>query len=331
MDRIEEYKIGDRVDKTVTEYLKEDERFSEFSITRSGIASVIPLAAHVNGGTIKRSYKLRDGDVLEIETGTILRFLEDKIKEEDKLSAIVAQKGGLDIVFEDKDILVLNKPKGLVVHPGVGNVDRTLANYVRGYLEEKGEYDMQVKRAGIVHRLDKEVSGLIILAKNRKTQLTLKEEFENHRVKKLYIATVTQLKNLPVQEDVPVLDRDFKAAIEALRVVDYDGEKVGMYKVEGRIVRDSVDRQRMLFKLGAQGRGKYALSYLVKFKDGKLLIKIETGRMHQIRATLRYLGWVILGDQKYGYSGDKKEGSGIELESSYLSLLVNGQEMEWII
>jgi 23S rRNA pseudouridine1911/1915/1917 synthase len=214
-------------------------------------------------------------------------------------------------VEENSDYIVLKKPKGLVVHPGVGNESDTLANYIRGYLEAKGEFDESVERGGIVHRLDKGVSGLMVVAKSRESQLLLKDEFENHRVMKVYVAQIEVLQNLPIQREVP------------------DGSVKGdsWYRAEGTVARDPSDRQKMRFRFGDLSSGKKAISNICRLDDDHLAIKIETGRMHQIRATLREMGWGIIGDEKYG----KGTGDSIHLESVLLGFNFKGKYREYLL
>ncbi len=112
-----------------------------------------------------------------------MKVLEKEISS----SIILPQKGSLDIVFEDRYCLVVNKKAGVVVHPGSGNSENTLSNYVVWYLQNKGEYCRNIKRGGVVHRLDKGVSGLILFAKTLEAQQFFQKQFETQKVEKLAV------------------------------------------------------------------------------------------------------------------------------------------------
>ncbi len=205
------------------------------------------------------------------------------------------------IVQEDDDTLVINKPHGVVVHPGIGNDEGTIANYIKGYLGDS--FDPEVERAGIVHRLDKGVGGFMVIAKNRSSQLELKKQFEEHTVDKIYKA---------------IIDQEVESTIEASIEQFLEGfEEIGE-RVEGFIRRDPQNRKRNIFEKVKVGKAKSSLSFIVFTDVNEVLVKIETGRMHQIRASLKYLGYTIKGDDLY--SKGKLGGSlNISLESVYLS------------
>lgn len=322
--RVVDYKVGERVDVVVTSYFKQE---GKYTITRSLISKNISQGVYVNGEFVKKSYKLHKDDIVEINIELFHSIFAEGIVSENALNNIVAEDGELNIVEEGDEWIVLNKPKGLVMHPGVGNTSGTLANYLRSYLEGKGEFDPLLERAGIVHRLDKGVSGLVIVAKTRETQLFLKNQFEEHKVFKIYQASIEKfmdtefvkiLNNWEVLKDIPEIISD----VTSDTMEDW-------YRVGGYIRRDSVNRMRML--LGdVKSNGKRALSYIYPVVDKKeLFINIRTGRMHQIRATLRKLGYVITGDELYGYKG-KENIVGISLKSIFLGVNIgNGEYKEW--
>ena len=137
----------------------------------------------INGKSSKPSCRLKSGDKVEVKEENV-----DNILSNSSYDKITPQNHPLDIVYESESYLVINKSKGVSVHPGVGNSKDTLANYVAGYLTKKGEYDTTIDRAGVVHRLDKPVSGLIVFAKNSEMQSYLQKQFENHRKQKKYKA-----------------------------------------------------------------------------------------------------------------------------------------------
>jgi 23S rRNA-/tRNA-specific pseudouridylate synthase len=140
------------------------------------------------------------------------------------------------------------------MHPGVGNKKGTLANYVRYYLESKGEYDNLVDRAGIVHRLDKGVSGLVVVGKNKKAQEFLKREFKNRRVIKVYHAELEEYTNIEQKFDL-------KEYVEEMNIKMKPWKE--WEKVEGYIGRSKIDRYKMEFKGYEFPGSKYALSYIL--------------------------------------------------------------------
>ncbi|KUK77882.1 MAG: pseudouridine synthase [candidate division WS6 bacterium 34_10] len=298
---------GKRVDKFVELKLK-DMGFKQ--VTRSMIKDDIAQGVDVNGTEANPSYRLKVGDILEINRGYWEEFFESKDFSED----IEPEKGDLNILFEDNDLIVLFKPKGLVVHPGVGNRDGTLANYLKYYLQSKGEFDNSMDRAGIVHRLDKGVSGLMVVAKNKVVQEKLKKQFAQREVEKIYMADVEKFKSSELSLIEPKkIDKAIKQIEEG--EINYDN----WFEAKGYIGRDKRDRYKMVFKLYEFGGSKPAKSYILPLKDNKLLIRIVTGRMHQIRATLKYYGYYIKGDTLYNPNTRGNNSDEIMLESIYLS------------
>lgn len=168
---VENEEEGMRIDKFLA---KIEEDFSRVTIQRLIDEDKI----QVNGKKTKASYKVCKGDSIEIE--------EEKPKEID----IKAQNIPLDIIYEDDDIIVVNKPKGMVVHPANGNPDGTLVNALMAICKDSLSGIGGEIRPGIVHRLDKDTSGIIIVAKNDKAHINLSEQIKNHEVKKTYIALV---------------------------------------------------------------------------------------------------------------------------------------------
>lgn len=294
---IKDNNVGKRVDSLVSEILKEQ------SLTRSIVQKYIEKGCTVNDKECKRSYKLKEGDILSIDEKywyTIKHNL-DLSKE------ILPQKGNLDIRYEDENIIVLYKPKGLVVHPGVGNREGTLANYLRYYLDSKQIYDTLMDRCGIVHRLDKGVSGLMVVAKNKENQEYLKTQFQDNLVIKIYKAQLDESKNIEQNLNINKYLKELSIELQPWKEWE---------KVKGYIGRSSVNRYKMEFRRYEFVGSKHALSY-VKFFGNDALIKIETGRMHQIRSTLEYLGYHIKGDSVYGKNIENS--NNIMLESVLLS------------
>jgi 23S rRNA pseudouridine1911/1915/1917 synthase len=176
----------------------------------------------------------------------------------------------LDVVFEDADVIVINKPAGMVVHPGPGHPRGTLANAILGHAPEVAVAGSN--RPGIVHRLDKDTSGLIVAAKSDRGRTALVEQWGNHSVEKTYLALVAGV----VADDEATVDAP--------------------------IGRDAKNRQRM----AVTRSGRSAVSHfrvLERFSNATLLeVSIDTGRTHQIRVHLAFIGHPVLGDPVYGRS-----------------------------
>lgn len=217
----------------------------------------------VNGKKEKASYKVQNGDKIEIE--------EEPAKEIE----LKAQDIPLQILYEDDDIIVVNKPKGMVVHPANGNPDGTLVNAIMSICKDSLSGIGGEIRPGIVHRLDKNTSGAIIIAKNDKAHINLSEQLKNHEIKKTYIALVRG-------------------------VVKENNATINM-----PIGRSKKDRKKM----DIDKNGKEAITHfkvLKRYKDCTLLeINIETGRTHQIRVHLSHIGYPIIGDEVYSNGKNK--------------------------
>ena len=213
----------------------------------------------VNDKKVKSSYKVQEGDSITVE--------EEQAKEIE----LKAQDIPVEIIYEDSDIIVVNKPKGLVVHPGSGNPDGTLVNSLMNICKDSLSGIGGEIRPGIVHRIDKDTSGLLIVAKNDNAHVKMSEQIKNHEVKKTYIALVRGV----FKENEATIDMP--------------------------IGRSTSDRKKM----AVNRDGKNAVTHikvLERFYSHNvtlLEIKIETGRTHQIRVHLSKIGYPIIGDEVY--------------------------------
>ena len=211
----------------------------------------------VNGKKQKVAYKIAENDVITVE------------QEEPKQIELKAQKIPLEVIYEDEDIIVVNKPKGMVVHPANGNPDGTLVNAIMDICKDSLSGIGGEIRPGIVHRLDKDTSGLLIVAKNDMAHVQMSEQIKNHEVKKTYIALVRGV----IKENEATIDMP--------------------------IGRSTSDRKKM----AVTKNGKNAVTHikvLKRYDKYTLLeINIETGRTHQIRVHLSHIGYPIIGDSTY--------------------------------
>lgn len=213
----------------------------------------------VKGKKTKPSYKVQENDEITIE--------EEKPKEIE----LKAQDIPIEIIYEDDDMIVVNKPKGMVVHPANGNPDGTLVNAIMAICKDSLSGIGGEIRPGIVHRIDKDTSGILMIAKNDKAHIALSEQIKNHEVKKTYIALVRGI----VKENEATINMP--------------------------IGRSTKDRKKM----AVTQKGKEAITHfkvLERFSKHNctlLEVKIETGRTHQIRVHLSQIGYPILGDTTY--------------------------------
>lgn len=217
----------------------------------------------VNSKQQKVSYKVKIGDIITIEQPT------------PKEIELKAENIPIDIIYEDDNIIVVNKPKGMVVHPANGNPNGTLVNAIMAICKDSLSGIGGEIRPGIVHRLDKDTSGLLIIAKNDEAHVNMSEQIKNHEVKKTYIALVRGV----IKENEATIDMP--------------------------IGRSQSDRKKM----AVNKNGKNAVTHikvLKRYDKYTLLeIHIETGRTHQIRVHLSHIGYPIIGD--YTYSNGKNE------------------------
>lgn len=217
----------------------------------------------VNGKVIKPNYKVRPSDEVVVH-----------IEEEPEEFQLIPEDIPLDIVYEDDEVMVVNKPAGMVVHPGVGNPSGTLVNALAHYFGEKPAAGIQ--RPWLIHRIDKGTSGLLLIAKNENHSAFLSDQFKKHTIDREYMALVW---GVPDPE-------------------------VGT--VEGYIGRSQTDRKKFTV-LPEDAHGKYAVTHYEVLEDFQFtsLVKcrLETGRTHQIRVHMKHIGHTLFNDQFYG--GDK--------------------------
>jgi len=240
----------DRLDKILSKL--------ETNLSREAVQRMIKTGKIlVNGKLSKPSYKTVTGDIITVE--------DEEAQEID----LKPQEMPLDVIYEDSDILVINKEKGIVVHPGNGNPDGTLANAVMARCKESLSGIGGKIRPGIVHRIDKDTSGLIIVAKNDAAHIKLSEQIQKREVKKTYIALVRG----SVKENEATINMP--------------------------IGRSTKDRKKM----AVTKTGKEAITHfkvMNRYEGYTLLeVNIETGRTHQIRVHLSEIGYPIIGDDVY--------------------------------
>ena len=244
--------VGERIDKAVTQKCELNSRSAAQKLLEEG-------AVRVNGIIVTKNYKVREGDKITVQVP------------EAKELEITAENIPLDIRYEDSDLLVVNKSKDMVVHPAAGNYNGTLVNALMYHCKGSLSGINGVIRPGIVHRIDKDTSGLLIVAKNDFAHIHLAEQIKAHSFTRQYQSVV------------------------------YGRMKNESGKIDAPIGRHPVDRKKMTV---TTKNSKNAVTHyeLVEQYDSfaHIRLKLETGRTHQIRVHMSYIGHPVAGDPVYG-------------------------------
>lgn len=273
---------GERLDKLISEYSDEISRSFAAKLAEDG-------AVTVNGKRVRKNYKAVSGDVVEIE-----------LPEPEPISA-EPEDIPLDIVYEDDDLIVVNKPQGMVVHPAAGNYTGTLVNALMFHCRGTLSAINGVVRPGIVHRIDKDTSGLLVAAKNNEAHIFLAQQIKERKANRRYIALLNG-------------------------ILKKDGT------VSKPIARHPVDRKKMAVCAG----GREAVTHyhvMEHFGNEYTLAEcvLETGRTHQIRVHMASIGHSVVGDKTYGIKKERFNLAGQLLHAATLGFVhpKSGEYMEF--
>ena len=246
--------IEEEINERIDSYLSKNTEYSRSKIVKMLEDSTIL----VNDKSVKNSYSLKVGDVI-----TIGEYREEEMN-------IEPEDIPLDIVYEDNDVIVVNKPNGMVVHPAIGNNHGTLVNALLFHSKNLSDINGEF-RPGIVHRIDADTTGLLMVAKNNKSHEILADELSKKETTRKYVALVWGV----IKEDTATIDAP--------------------------IGRDSTDRKKMAVTSINSKDAITHLRVLKRFKDATLIeLQLETGRTHQIRVHMNYIEHPVVNDPVYG-------------------------------
>lgn len=249
---VDENSAGERLDKILSAALSDYSRSFVQNLISEGLV-------FCKGKSVNKSFKPRCGDIIEFTVP------------EPKEISLEPENIPLDIMYEDDDLLVVNKPRGMVVHPAPGNYDSTLVNALLWHCKGNLSGINGVIRPGIVHRIDKDTSGLLLVAKNDNAHISLSQQISVHS-----------------------LDREYRAVIHG-HLRDLEGT------VDAPIGRSPNDRKKMCVTNQNSKNAVTHYTVLEEYKDFSFVkLKLETGRTHQIRVHMSYLGHPVAGDPVYG-------------------------------
>ncbi len=262
---------GKRIDTYISEKIE--------NMSRSHVQKLIgENNVYVNNREARSNYKIRIGDIIKV------------VIPEPVVLNLVAEDIDIDILYEDEDVVVVNKPQGMVVHPAAGNYTGTLVNALLGKCNLSSING--VIRPGIVHRIDKDTSGILVVAKNDVSHNNLAEQIKNHTVSRVYIALAEGI------------------------IKDDEGT------INAPIGRHPVERKRMAV---VSRNGRNAITHfrvLERYKENTLIeARLETGRTHQIRVHMAYIGHPLVGDPVYGYKKQKYKLIGQALHAKTLGFI----------
>lgn len=245
---------GTRIDKFVTDAIDNG------AISRTQVQDWIKTGnVHVNGSIVKSNYKVQEGDTISV-----------LVPEAQELE-IIAENIPLDVIYEDSDVIVLNKPRGMVVHPAPGHSKGTLVNALMYHCKDLSGIN-GVLRPGIVHRIDRDTTGLLMVAKNDLAHASLAEQLKEHSVTRRYTALVHG--NLP--HDSGTIDAP----------IGRDSNDRKLFTVTDVNAKQAVTHFTVIERIG----GDFTIVEL----------QLETGRTHQIRVHMKYIGYPLAGDPVYG-------------------------------
>lgn len=256
MEQLEFIILKEDEDKRIDNFLNENLE----DISRSRIQKLIEEnQVLVNNKNINKNYKLKINDYIVVNI------------EEPKEINVLPENIPIDIVYEDDDIILINKPQNMVVHPANGHYTNTLVNALMFHCKDNLSGINGILRPGIVHRIDKDTSGILVVAKNDKAHKSLASQLENHSMNRVYYAIV------------------------------YNNLKNDTGTIDAPIGRHPIDRKKMAV---IEKNGKRAVTHYEVLKRLKkytfIRLKLETGRTHQIRVHMAHIGNPLLGDTIYG-------------------------------